>query len=115
MVSHGKVRNWVETSPTPSNRPIAHDIAGVCVAADQEIELPPMPQRAADLRRRAPHELGIVADRLDIAAAAVVGEDAGLEIALLVDPELHHRFKPEAVRGARPQIFALLGGGALVG
>jgi len=74
-----------------------------------------MRQRAADLCRRAPDELGIVADRLDIAAAAVVGKSAGLEIALLVDPELHHRFKPETVRGARPQIFALLGGGALVG
>ncbi len=82
-------------------------IAGLAVAAHQNFFLVAAGEAAADLRRAAPDQLGIMRDILRSARAAVTGEDAGNEIFLLGNPELDHRFRAERARRAAPDIFAL--------
>ncbi len=55
-----------------------------------------------------------MADILDPARGAVVGEGPGLEVALLADPGVDHGFGREIAPGAGPQVLAL-GGLAVFG
>src|SRR5258708_4761894 len=82
-------------------------IAAFAVAADQEIVLGAARGRAADRMRAAPRQLGIMADIVEVAADAVVREDARLEIGLFREPQADHLLRAIIAAGAGPQILAL--------
>jgi len=64
-------------------------------------------QRASDLARVAPHHLGVVPNVFDPAGLAVLGECAGAELRLFLDPVIDHGFGAIISARSGPQILAL--------
>src|SRR5205085_644488 len=94
---------------------LAVNVAGLAVTAYQEFFVLADCGRATDLPAGAPDKLGVVADLLNVAGAAIVRKDARPVVFLLGNPEAHHLFRGKGARRAGPQIFALRFYPSLVG